>query len=288
MARPSFDDEPLIGGQAVIEGVMMKAPDRIATAVRTPSGKVTVKTRRFVSLADRNKLLNIPIIRGFIKFLEVFIIGMQELTYSANEAVEEEEEQLSTWEIVGVILLSLLFAVVIFMGVPILLSSLVADEGTFLFHLADGFFRVVMFVIYLAAISRMKDVKRLFQYHGAEHKVVNCHEKKLELTVKNAKKCSTRHPRCGTSFILIILIISVLVFTFITSDSLAVNFGLRLLLLPVVMGASYEVLRLSAKFSTNPVVKALIAPGLALQGITTREPDDRMLEVSIQSMKAVL
>ncbi len=271
-----------IGGQAVIEGVMMRSTDKYAVAVRTPEGKITTKT-----FPIKDHWINkIPLLRGFYRFIETLIIGLESLSYSASESMEEEEE-MSRFEMFLTLMFSLLLTIVLFVMAPLFIANFFLDKQSMWFNLVDGLFRLLIFLGYLLVISLMPDVKRIFQYHGAEHKTVFAYENKEKLKVKNIKKYSTLHPRCGTSFILIVLVISIFVFSFIKTDTLLLRFGYRILLLPVITGISYEYLRFAGKYHNHPLVKITVFPGLLLQKITTKEPEDDMIEVAIAAIKKV-
>ncbi len=275
-----------VGGQAVIEGVMMKNGPRVAIAVRRPDNKITVKKIRMKSIADKITFLKWPFIRGTVNLVEQLIVGIKALNYSANEAIGEEEESINTWEFTITTIISILVAIGVFVLLPLYLTKITRTEGI-LFNIIDGIIRIIFFVAYIAAISLMKDVKRLFQYHGAEHKTVNCYESGKKLTVKNVKKFSTAHKRCGTTFLLIVLIISIAVFSFIVSDNFWIKFGARIILLPVVAGIGYELLKIGAKYD-NWLTKMIIWPGMLIQSMTTREPDNKQIEVAIKSFKTVV
>ncbi|MEE1228413.1 MAG: DUF1385 domain-containing protein [Lachnospiraceae bacterium] len=292
-----------IGGQAVMEGVMMKNMDKYAVAVRKPDQKIEVKTGEFVSFCKRYKVLSLPILRGIVTFAESLYIGMKTLTYSASFFEEEEESQPGKFElfltkvfgekmesvVLGLTLLaSLVMAIGLFMLLPFWLSDLtksVVHSNTVRIFI-EGLIRVALFLIYVWAISKMEDIKRVFMYHGAEHKTINCLESGEELTPENVMKHSRLHKRCGTSFLLIVMIISIFVFMFIQSDSLLVKFLMRIVLVPLVAGISYEFIRLAGR-SNNKIVCALSKPGLSLQYLTTKEPDLSMLEVAIASVEGV-
>jgi uncharacterized protein YqhQ len=272
-----------IGGQAVIEGVMMKNKLNLAVAVRLPNDEIKIKKTKLKPL---HKLLKLPFIRGTTTLFYIMVIGIKALVWSANQALGEEEE-LGFWELVGTLGLSLFFALVFFVGVPFGVTWLTGLEGLG-FNVVEGIIRVALFVGYVFAISYMKDIKRMFQYHGAEHMAANCYEFGHELTVENVRKYSTIHPRCGTSFIMLVLIISIILFTFIDTGSHLLNFVLRFPLIPVVAGISYELLRLGGMFRKSLFMRVLIAPGKWVQKITTQKPDDKMIEVAIASLNAVL
>ena len=271
-----------VGGQAVVEGVMMRNKEKYAVAVRLKNGNIKIKKEKNTKYP---KAFQIFFIRGIVGLFFTLYDGLRALIWSSDQQLEKEEK-LTKKEVIGTIVLSFLFAILIFIALPFFGARWVHSEGL-LFDILDGVFRIVLFVGYLLIISLMKDVKVLFQYHGAEHKSIACHEAKKKLTVENVKKYSRFHPRCGTSFIFIVLIISIFLFTFIHGAWYVKLIG-RVLLLPVIAGLGYELIKLSGKYSRNPVVKILVAPGLWLQRITTREPSNKQIEVGIKSLKSVL
>jgi uncharacterized protein YqhQ len=274
-----------IGGQAVIEGVMMLSAGRVATAVRKESGQIILNVDRFKSLT-RFKLLGLPFVRGIVSLFEMMFLGMKMLTWSANQ--QDEEESLSAGALVVTFVTSIAAALGLFVGLPYLLTYVVtADRGLF-FNIIDGIFRLLIFLVYVSGISLMSDVSRIFQYHGAEHKTVNCHEKGMRLTPKNVLTCSRIHPRCGTSLIVFVLGISIVLFSIIKSPVWYINIGLRILLIPVIAGASYELIKWSSRRPDNSVLRLLIKPGLWTQELTTREPSAKQCEVAIKAIKAVL
>ena len=272
-----------IGGQALIEGVLMRNKNLVGIAVRKPDGKIKTEKQEFNFLSKFKKII---FIRGIIILIETLYIGTKALIYSANEASSETEEKISSKEIIISILLSLIFGIGFFVLLPLFLTKLLVSSG-FLFNVIDGLIRVIMFVLYVVAISFMKDIKRVFQYHGAEHMAVHCHENNQKLNIKNCKKYSTIHVRCGTNFLFIVLILSIIVFSFITSSELYIKFGSRIVLIPVIASISYEFLKLSSKFENNFLIKILTKPGLLLQKITTKQPDDKQIEVAISALNLV-
>ncbi len=288
-----------IGGQAVMEGVMMKNGDNYAVAVRKNDEEIVVEKREHVSLTKRVKFFGLPVIRGVIIFGESMFVGVKTLTYSAKIYEEETEGEAAKQATVkektkedivmaGTVVLSILVAVGLFMLLPFFAATLIKDvvKSEFLQALIEGIIRVTLFVAYIAAISLMKDIKRVFMYHGAEHKSINCVENGLPLTVENVRAQSREHKRCGTSFMLYVMVLSVLFFMCIRVDNFWLRIVFRLLLIPVIAGLSYEFIRLAGR-TTNPVITALSKPGLLLQRLTTREPDDSMIEVAITSVEAV-
>ncbi len=281
-----------IGGQAVIEGVMMRNRDVYAIAVRKPDGNIEVKKSSGKSLCDKNRIAALPIIRGMVKFVEALTMGMSTLNYSASFYDEEEpkeDSKKSDGLIMGIVtILSVIIAIGIFMLVPFFISEALRKviRSPQLRGLLEGVIRVAIFVIYVKLISLMKDIKRVFMYHGAEHKCINCIETGHELNVENARKSSMVHKRCGTSFLLIVMFVSILFFMFIVVGNMWLRMVLRILLIPIIAGLAFEFIRYAGSHD-NLVVNALSKPGLWLQGLTTKEPEDDMLEVAIASVNAV-
>ena len=292
-----------IGGQAVIEGVMMKNMDRYAVSVRKPNGKIETKVEECVSFAEKHPLFQLPVFRGMANFLESMVIGMKTLNYSASFYEDEEEQTESRTEqllekilgekaekiIMGIVLVfSLAISIGLFMILPYIaseaLGKLIRNEYAILFM--EGIIRIAIFLGYIVLISRMEDIKRVFMYHGAEHKTINCLEAGVPLTPENVDNFSRLHKRCGTSFIFIVMIISMVFFFFIRVDTIWLRIVLRLLFLPLVAGVSYEFIRLAGS-SDHPLVQIFSKPGLALQRLTTKEPDHSMVEVAIASVEGV-
>jgi uncharacterized protein YqhQ len=272
-----------IGGQAVIEGVMMKNRTKYAVSVRLKNGRIKTLNKR---LKRKSKIYTMPFFRGFFVLWDTLILGIKALNWSANQQLEKKEK-FTIKELIFTLVLSFIFAILFFIVIPFYLTGLIVAKGI-LFNIIDGILRIGVFLIYLTAISFINDVRQLFRYHGAEHKAINCLEAEKELTVKNCKKFTTVNPRCGTSFLVIVLIISIIAFSFIISDAWYIRLGARIVLIPVIAAVSYEVLKLSGRFKKNIFVKALNMPGLWIQKITTKEPTDRQIEVAIKSLKAVL
>ena len=292
-----------IGGQEVIEGVMMKNMDRYAVSVRKPNGKIETKVEECVSFAEKHPLFQLPVFRGMANFLESMVIGMKTLNYSASFYEDEEEQTESRTEqllekilgekaekiIMGIVLVfSLAISIGLFMILPYIaseaLGKLIRNEYVILFM--EGIIRIAIFLGYIVLISRMEDIKRVFMYHGAEHKTINCLEAGVPLTPENVDNFSRLHKRCGTSFIFIVMIISMVFFFFIRVDTIWLRIVLRLLFLPLVAGVSYEFIRLAGS-SDHPLVQIFSKPGLALQRLTTKEPDHSMIEVAIASVEGV-
>ncbi len=285
-----------IGGQAVIEGVMMRAPNKFVIAVRKPDGNIIVKKDDIK--IDSKPLFKKPIFRGLIALYDSVVLGMKALNFSAEHGMPEEEKESnsqSKFQTYLGMILGIGLAIGLFLYLPLFLTELlknvapIIEKSFLMFNFVDGVIRVIFFVIYIFIISKMKDIARVFAYHGAEHKSIYAYEEGLDLTVENARKMSRFHPRCGTSFLLIVMIVAIIVFSLIPKDShFIIKFGSRIVLLPVIAGLSYEILKLSSKYQNSIIVKSLIAPGLWLQRLTTREPDDKMLEVAILSIKEAL
>ncbi len=271
-----------VGGQAVIEGVMMRNKERFAIAVRLPNGKIKIKKEKNTYFP---KIFNVFFLRGAVGMGYMLVDGLKALTWSSNQQLGKDDK-LSTKELVVTIGFSVLASLLIFVILPFFSARLFHQDGLW-FNIFDGVFRMILFLAYLIGISFMKDVKTLFQYHGAEHKSIYCYEASEKLTLENVKKYSRFHPRCGTSFLFLVLIISVVIFSFL-QGSLWVKLIGRILLLPVIAGIGYEIIKLSDYFKENSVIKVLITPGLWLQRITTKEPTDKQLEVGIRALKAVV
>lgn len=276
-----------VGGQAVIEGVMMRGPKMVATAVREPSGEISVKVDPVSSLGDRYPIFKKPLFRGVIALGESLVLGLRSLSYSAQMA-GEEDEQLSDRELAMTILFSLGLAVLLFVIIPTAAAKYIhaASSDPVILNLLEGVLRLGIFMTYIYGISRLKDIKRVFQYHGAEHKTIHAYEAGVELTVENVQKFSTLHPRCGTAFLLVVMIVSIVMFAFLGWPDLWLRILSRVVLLPLVAGISYEIIRYAGR-TENPVMKMAILPGLWLQKITTNEPEDEMVEVAIKSLEAV-
>ena len=282
-----MDKKPNIGGQAVIEGVMMRNANAVATAVREPSGTITVKNEKIISIAERFPILKKPMLRGVVALGESLVVGLKALSYSAQMA-GDEGETLSDKEIVLTMIFSLCLTIVLFVIIPPAAAKYVhsAIKDPMLLNLAEGGLRMLIFFLYIYGISRMKDIKRVFQYHGAEHKTIHAYEAGVPLTVENVQKFSTLHPRCGTSFLLIVMIVSILMFAFLGWPDLWMRILSRIILLPVVAGISYEIIRYAGR-SENKFVKFATLPGLWLQNLTTNEPDDEQVEVAIRALEEV-
>lgn len=289
-----------IGGQAVLEGIMMKHGAEYAVAVRKPDGEIFVKKEEYHSIVKWKKLTEIPFVRGVFNFIDSMVLGIRTLTYSASFYEDEEEakelteaealkkEKQEKWLMGGTVAFSVVAAVAIFMVLPYLLTDFLKSKVSSytVRTVIEGFVRIGIFIGYVLLISRMKDIQRTFMYHGAEHKCINCIEHGLPLTVENVRGSSRQHKRCGTSFLFLVLFISILLLLLIRVDSAVMRVTVRILLLPVIAGISYEVLKLAGR-SDNFLINLVSAPGLAIQKLTTKEPDDDMIEVAIQAVEAV-
>ncbi|RKM55634.1 DUF1385 domain-containing protein [Butyrivibrio sp. X503] len=291
-----------IGGQAVLEGVMMRNKDMYAVAVRKPDKDIAVEIDEFHGVAYGSKLLNIPFVRGVFVFINSLILGLKALNYSSSFYEEEDtkptklDESIdkvssgheNTFLMIATTIISFAFAIVLFMILPYALSELLGKyvRNASLIAIIEGILRIVIFILYILLISRMKDIKRLFMYHGAEHKCINCIEKGRPLTLKNVRRSNRLHKRCGSSFILFVMFVSIILFFFIRVDSYLLRIGLRILLIPVISGISYEIIKLAGR-TDFILVRIISAPGLWLQRLTTKEPDDDMIEVAIKSVEAV-
>lgn len=278
-----------VGGQAVIEGVMMRGKEKIAVAVRREDDSIVTQCDPLNSILVRWPLLKMPILRGFISLIESLVLGIQALNFSANQAVGEGEE-IKPMEMILTLFLSLALAGGLFIVVPALSIDLFAyfTHNVILLNFLEGIVRILIFLLYVFAISRLPDIQRVFQYHGAEHKVIHTHEAGEDLTVENASKYSPLHPRCGTSFLLIVMVISVFAFSFLGKQEMLTRIASRFLLVPLIAGVSYEFLKFSGKYPNHPILKVFILPGLWLQQLTTREPDEKQIEVAITALKKVL
>lgn len=283
-----------IGGQAVIEGVMMRNGNDYAVAVRKPDQTIEVKKDQYIGLNARWHMKKIPIIRGVLSFIDSLVLGMSTLTYSASFFEDEaekakEKDSKSDAVFMGLtVALSVVIAVVLFMLTPFFISSLFGKviKSPMALAVIEGLIRIAIFFIYIVAISQMKDIQRVFMYHGAEHKTINCIEHGAELTPENAAKYSRLHKRCGTSFLLIVMVVSIICFMFIRVDNMALKIVLRVILVPVIAGVSYEIIQWAGR-SESCLVNIVSKPGLMLQKLTTREPDLEMLEVAIASIEAI-
>jgi uncharacterized protein YqhQ len=301
-ALSSSEDEVLVGGQAVIEGVMMRSPRGYSVAVRRQDGSVRVMKDGLLSLADKWKLFKAPILRGVGVLGQALVLGIRALRFSVEEAITEEPAeqesakkdskddpgQASSWLIAGSLIPALAFNIILFIVLPLLLTRFlqtrIGFQSSLLFNGIDGLFRVLVFVTFLYTFSLMKDMRRVWEYHGAEHKTVYNFESRQELNVANAQKFSTLHPRCGTSFLLVVVVVSIVVFSIGHFDTFAAKLLSRIVLLPLVAGISYEIIRYSAKHP-NSLLRIVTLPGLLLQKITTKPPDNAQVEIAIRALE---
>lgn len=293
-----------IGGQAVLEGIMMKNKDNYAIAVRKPDGDIEIMKDTYVSMTEKVKFFSLPFVRGIFSFADSMILGMKALTWSASFFEDDEEdeepgkiekflmekfgEKLESVVMTAVTVFSLLMAVAIFMVLPLLIAGFFKRFITSdtIMAVLEGCIRIAIFIAYIKVISRMNDIKRTFMYHGSEHKCINCLENGLILNVENVRKSSKEHKRCGTSFLLIVMVISILFFMVVRVDTIWLRIASRIVLVPVIAGVSYEVLRLAGR-SNSKIMDIVSRPGMWMQGLTTKEPDDSMIEVAIASVEAI-
>lgn len=291
-----------IGGQAVLEGVMMKNKDLYAVAVRKSDGEIVVDTQEFAGILHDSVLRKIPFIRGIFNFIDSLVLGMKSLNYSANFYEDEDAQETTADKVMNKVfrgkaesilmgftmILSVVLSLAIFIALPYYLSTLFERfvRNTSLLNIIEGAIRIAIFLIYVAAISLMKDIRRVYMYHGAEHKCINCLERGRELTVENVKRSSKQHRRCGTSFLLFVMVVSIILFFFITITQPVYRLLIRIALIPAVAGISYELIRLAGRYD-NIFTRILSAPGMLLQKLTTKEPDSEMIEVAIKSVEAV-
>ncbi len=293
-----------IGGQAVIEGVMMKNGDEYATAVRKPDGTIEVKKDTYISMGEKVKLFSLPFIRGIFSFVDSMVLGMRALTFSASFFEDDEEdlepsrfekllerlfgEKMEKALMSIVMAFSVVMAILIFMVLPMFLANIFRNfiKSQTVMAILEGVIRIGIFIAYIGLVSRMEDIRRTFMYHGAEHKCINCLEHGLPLTVENVRNSSKEHKRCGTSFLLIVMIISILFFMVVRVETLPLRVLSRIILIPFIAGVSYEFLRLAGR-SNSKLVDLLSRPGMWMQGLTTKEPNDEMIQVGIASVEAV-
>ncbi len=276
------------GGQAVIEGVMMSGPKGKAIAVRNEDGCLVYKIEDKKPLAEQHALFRLPVVRGVANFCASMVGGIRDLTWSAAQAGETEDEKLSAWEIFTAVLTALVFSVLVFIVFPVFLATWLHQYvGDFGRSLIEGLLRAGLFLGYVLAISRMNDIKRLFAYHGAEHKTINAYEAGVELTPENVRQYSRIHVRCGTSFLMMVMLLMIVFFTFVGQTDAVHRILIKIICLPLIAGLSYELFRLPLKYPNSKLVRILVAPGLAMQGLTTREPDDSQIETAIAALRAV-
>ncbi|MBI5075701.1 MAG: DUF1385 domain-containing protein [Nitrospirae bacterium] len=282
-----------VGGQAVIEGVMMRSPKNWTVAVRDPKGTIHLLKEK---LTEMPRFFKVPMIRGVVALFHALSLGIRAIEFSAGKAYEEEgEESLSKFSLVMTMIVAFGLAIGLFILLPLYATKLVGlviqgvEKSSFLFNFVDGIIRVFIFLCYVLIIGMWKDMARIFMYHGAEHKVIHAYEKGLELTLENVKQYSPLHPRCGTSFLMIVMVVSILVFSFIPQSwPFIYKFLSRIVFMPIIAGTSFELLKLSAKWDHHPLMHLIITPGLMLQRLTTREPDDAQLEVALSALIEVL
>ena len=277
------------GGQAVLEGVMMRGQKTMVTAVRRPSGGLALDVQPLSTLYT-GRLRRIPLIRGIVVLIEALVLGMKSLLYSANVSLEEEEEEISGWLTWALVAVSLAFAVALFFMAPLFLTTLLDPyiNSSLVFHLIEGFIRLGIFILYLKLMTLVPDLRRVFAYHGAEHKAVNAYEAGVPLEVEAVKEYNTAHVRCGTSFLFAVLIIAIIVFALVGRPAVWLMVLSRIILIPVIAALGYEVIYFGANHARNAIVRAILAPGLLLQALTTREPDDGQLEVAVSALQKVV
>ena len=293
-----------VGGQAVIEGVMMRSAEYVSVAVRKPDGKIVLKRDPFQSLTKRIKILGWPFFRGGITLIESMVLGIKALNFSADVAITEEEKKgtqkkpkkkkkqedskNSNWMMMITVVLALGLGIGLFFYLPLVLTDLTGVKGGVLFNLIDGGIRLIFFLMYLFLISLWKEIRRIFEYHGAEHKSIFAYEHEQPLTIKGVQSFTTHHPRCGTSFLLVVMLVSICVFILLGRPETIQDRLIRFLFIPVIGGISYEIIRLADKKIGRFIAKTLVAPGLWLQRITTKEPDESQLEVALVALKSAL
>jgi len=284
-----MSDRFFYGGQAVIEGVMMRGQKAVVTAVRRPNGGIVVNSQPLSALYT-GKMRRTPFMRGIIILVEALVLGFKALLFSANVSLEEEEEEISGGHVWLMVIFSIGLVVALFFLAPLFIARLLDPyvSSSLVFHLIEGGIRVTIFIIYLGLIGLIPSIKRVFSYHGAEHKTINAYEAKIPLELEAVSRYDTAHVRCGTSFIFVVLVIAILVFALIGRPSIWLMVVSRIVLIPVIAAVGYEVIRFGARHADNPLVRAIMAPGLWLQNMTTREPDESQLEVGIAALKRLL
>jgi uncharacterized protein YqhQ len=278
------------GGQAVIEGVMMRGPKNVAVAVRRPDGQIDIKDQPLASLYT-GRLREIPFLRGGIILIETMVLGVNALLHSAQVAAAEEGEEISPAMLWGTMAIGMVFAVALFFVAPLLIANFLIFpyvESALLGNLIEGVIRIGIFILYLYLVGLMPDIRRVFSYHGAEHKVVNAYEAGMPLELEHVRNYSTAHTRCGTSFLLIVLVIAIVVFSLLGRPDLWLSIISRIVLLPVIAAIGYEFVRVGAAHAKNPVMRSILAPGLVLQSMTTREPDDSQIEIALTALRKVI
>lgn len=289
-------EKVLVGGQAIIEGVMMRSPERVAMAVRRPDGKILLKNSPYQSLTRRNQFWGLPIVRGAVVLIESMVLGIKALTFSGDVAAsdqlqiggEKNKSGISAVWMIITIAGALIMGLLLFFYLPLILTDWLGARTGFWFNLIDGIIRTAIFLAYLVLITMWKDVRRIFQYHGAEHKTIFAFEDGKELTIENSRSYAPQHPRCGTSFILMVLLVSILVFMLLGRPETIADRLIRLAFVPLIGGVSYELIKLSDRAKDHRLAQLFILPGLWLQKITAREPDESMLEVALVALKSSL
>ncbi len=292
--------KPELGGQAVIEGVMMRSPEKLSVAVRRKNGKILLKSEKFTSLTKKNKFFNLPFIRGGVVLLESLYLGVKTLSWSSKVAVSDEKNEennklqnnkkefLSNITIWFTVFLGLAGGILLFFYLPLILTDLTGLKSRFYYNLVDSLIRIFIFMTYLLIISNWKEIQKIFQYHGAEHKSIYAYENGNKLTVENALKYTTHHPRCGTSFIVVVIIVGFFIFTSLgRPDNISEKF-IRLIFIPVIGGISYELIKIADKNKNNKILRTISLPGLWLQKITTKEPDESQLKVGLVALRSSL
>jgi len=280
-------EEPSLafGGQALIEGVMIRSKKHMVICIRQPNDEILTKVEETKSVSERHKILRLPFLRGIIALFETLYLGIKSIYFSANASLQEEEK-LNPKEIALAIIVALTLAIFLFSIVPFFLTTFL-NLGGVIFNVIESVIRLAILLLYLASVALVGEFRRVFQYHGAEHTAINAYEAGVELNVSSAEKFSRFHPRCGTSFILIVTLISVLLFSIMPNLGFFIRLAYRILLIPVIGAISYEILKLSNRYKKSRIMKVLVAPGLGLQYLTTRKPDDKMIEVALEAVKKV-
>ena len=279
-------EEPSLafGGQAVIEGVMIRSKKHMVICVRQPNGEILTKTEEIKSLSERYRVLKIPFLRGIVALFETLYLGVKGLYFSANVSLEEEGEKIEPKEMAVTFVLAMALAIFLFSIVPFFFTTLFSFGGL-VFNVVEGLIRIAIFLLYLVAMALVREFRRVFKYHGAEHTVINAYEAGVELNVTNAKKHSRLHPRCGTSFLFIVLLISILLFSLMPSQDLATRLSYRIILIPVLASISYELLKISDRYKKSKIMKILTTPGMGIQYLTTRKPDEDMIAVALKAVQ---
>ncbi len=285
-AKEKEEQSLAFGGQAVIEGVMIRSKKHMVVCVRQPNGEILTKIEEIRSLSERYRILRLPLLRGIVALFETLYLGIKGLSFSANAALLEEEEKLNPKEILLAVIAALALSIFLFSIIPFFLTTLLKLGGV-VFILVESVVRLGILLLYLASISLVGDFRRIFQYHGAEHTAINAYEAGIDLNVAEAKLYSRLHPRCGTSFLLIVTLISILLFSIMPNLGYFIRLAYRILLVPVIAGISYEVLKLSDRYRNSGIMKVLTAPGLGLQYLTTREPEEKMIAVALKAVEEV-